>query len=636
MFALWIVISVFLSIITPQTAFASSAASSSNTKNLITDALVAVPTNTASPSANTGLSNQSNSNLITTSLITNFKAFDSFLGGFIFNTPDLFGKTIQLTNDVTIPGFGSMRFAFAAFSSIIGAFILLWKSGRSVITMKLSYLQSIAGRILFYAFALITIPLLLSYSIQATNLLNQTILPNQETLTKFITDYYTNVNQQVTSGTSPDSFWIPNTNIFSLFNSITHEIMMNIFFIISIIAVLFGIAFIVLQFALRLLTLIFLSIIYPLTTPFLLSEETEGIFYSYLKVWFTMLIHQPAFCLGYLLILIIVRSILATNGASIGLLFLYVAALFFLGTINVLASRIFADALVAIGANLEAGVAAGALNGLAELGFRKTQKYGGKAANWTKEKYDNWKNRVIVEDAPFQKRPRGFTNIGDVINWYPPALQPGFVAGRDTFYGNPPGGSMPTQPIDTSASSSRSVTSSQPASENRSANRSVRDRYKGRFSKSFRKKGFFTKTMDEEQGIVSLTGEGYGYYDSQNDLTYLYPSKNDVTNSGLSLSDTRPTKITREPYIDLSFYPSGGNPHNAPATKRAIEQGKGSDYAHIKHNSEPKFVKGHMEMNQERFEQLGVKGVIIERFDNIGGKRSLKPTQRLVMKGNRT
>ncbi len=400
MYQLWIVlIAIFFLTLFPQRAFASN--SIVEGKNLIAD--VMIPLNLANDSssdtANLGTKG-SNASQVISSIISAFKMLDKLSGGIVFSTPSIFDNKFSLSDGSTITGFGNFRIAFTAIGALIGAFVLLWKSGKSALTLQLSYLKSVGGRILFFALASIGIPLLLSYSIQATNAFNDTILPQHESLTTFIQDYYNDVGQQVNSGTPSDNFWISNTGFLDLFNNFTHGVFELLLFAVSILALVFGILFIIFQFALRFLTLVFLSIIYPLVLPFLLTEETEGIFYSFLKVWFTALIHQPAFILGYALILYIVRSLLLSDHASIGLFFIYIAALFFLGTVNVLASRIFADAFVALGTNLEAGFAARSVR----VSIDKGIKFG--RDNWSKLR----SSKADTSEDNQQKRGRGSEN----------------------------------------------------------------------------------------------------------------------------------------------------------------------------------------------------------------------------------
>src|SRR5258708_27600019 len=182
MYQLWIVlIAIFFLTLFPQRAFASN--SIVEGKNLIAD--VMIPLNLANDSssdtANLGTKG-SNASQVISSIISAFKMLDKLSGGIVFSTPSIFDNKFSLSDGSTITGFGNFRIAFTAIGALIGAFVLLWKSGKSALTLQLSYLKSVGGRILFFALASIGIPLLLSYSIQATNAFNDTILPQHESL----------------------------------------------------------------------------------------------------------------------------------------------------------------------------------------------------------------------------------------------------------------------------------------------------------------------------------------------------------------------------------------------------------------------------------------------------------------------
>src|SRR5205823_5166441 len=107
--------------------------------------------------------------------------------------------------------------------------------------------------------------------------------------------------------------------------------------IVLVIAVgffLIGFLYIVFQAMIRFISLLFLSVKFPLVLTFALSERTENITNTFFKTWFTFLIQQPAFVLGFAIVSSILGSILTVHGGSMGTLFLFSGALIFLGGVN--------------------------------------------------------------------------------------------------------------------------------------------------------------------------------------------------------------------------------------------------------------------------------------------------------------
>ena len=103
--------------------------------------------------------------------------------------------------------------------------------------------------------------------------------------------------------------------------------------------------------------MLFLGVLYPVILPFALSEKTEGIVLMFFKSWFTFLIAQPAFVLGFAIATDIFDSLLKAKGPSVGLLFFYTGFLFFLGGVNVLVGRMFGDFWGTFSNNMQALIA---------------------------------------------------------------------------------------------------------------------------------------------------------------------------------------------------------------------------------------------------------------------------------------
>lgn len=295
--------------------------------------------------------------LQTISTIKNFvTSADSMLGGFIFYTPDVFGNTITLKDGTTLPGLATYRNMFYAISIPLIALSIAYYALKRLSDDSPYALKNLVKRLVVVAVMFIVTPTLLSYSIQANNLLVNQITSNQ-TFTTFITDFLNNEQQQIIKGTDPQNFGIPDqqsnaiTGVFGL----TWQFLLQIaLFLIALFFFLMGFLFIAFQFIIRFASLLFLSVLYPLAIPFALSEKTEGITNTYFKTWFMFLIHQPAFALGYMLAIGFLGAILKTNGASLGMLFFYSGFLFFLGGVSTLVTHVFGTSWSAISTNLQA------------------------------------------------------------------------------------------------------------------------------------------------------------------------------------------------------------------------------------------------------------------------------------------
>jgi len=294
--------------------------------------------------------------------ITTIKDFvtsaDKLLGGFIFYTPDVFANTITLKDGTTLPGLSSYRNIFYTISIPLIALAVAYFALKRLSNDTPFALQSLIKRLVLVAIMFIVTPILLSYSIQANNLLVNQISSNQ-TFSTFITDFLNNEQQQINNGADPKQFGIPDSQPSILgvgAQSFWQFILQAALFLIALLFFLIGFLFIAFQFIIRFASLLFLSVLYPIAIPFAISEKTEGITNTYFKTWFMFLIHQPAFVLGYILAIGFLQAILKTNGASLGMIFFYSGFLFFLGGVSALVTHIFGTSWTAISANLQAAM----------------------------------------------------------------------------------------------------------------------------------------------------------------------------------------------------------------------------------------------------------------------------------------
>ncbi len=585
-----------------------------------------VVTDTPTPSSTpTEMSQASSAN----STIESIKGFignlDSFAGGFVFSTPeDLFSNTVHLKDGTAITNLSLFRNAFAALSVAMVAFLIFSVGGSNMISGKIAFIRPFLGRIIVYCLLVLLVPLLGTQSIKIGNALTTAlttapVLPKAETsLTTFSNDFYTKADQQIASGKStPESLAVPSAGWSSFLQSAGHFVVLVVLALASVIALIFGILFILTQFALRFLSLLFLSLVYPLVLPFVITEKTQGIFNNFLKIWFTLIIHQPAFALGYMMVMMIVRSVLDAQGANLGLLFLYITSLFFLGTVNVLAARIFADVWVAAGLNFEAAVAARGM----VAGFLGGKQLAQKGVQYGKAGVQGVKKVGKSIADSFGSPPKRVPNLA----WERPVvdaqyggdmLNPGIKGGVDTIYGNPPEGYVP------STLKQQGSVQAMPPSASPFSN----------YARDFSNNGFTVEQGDKMKGTYTLSGKGYSYYDEKNDLTHTFPSKRDALASGYKENQIREVSLSKRQVVDISQF-SGRNPYNAAATKKAMQQGHDSKYAHVTKRSDPVRVKHNLEMNQGTLSKQGIQGYMVNHYDNPTGARSKRATTRIISLG---
>ena len=316
---------------------------------------------TPSPSVTPGASStisKSDANA-TISTVNNFvTSTDKLLGGFIFFTPDVFADKITLKDGTVIPGLSTYRDIFYAISIPVVAISIAFFALRRLRDETPFAYKTLLTKLFFVAILFIATPTLLSYSIQANNLLVQKITSDQK-FSQFVTSFLDNEQKQIQNGADPQQFGLPTTQpsfLGGMFQSLWQFILQSALFLIALFFFIIGFLFITFQFIIRFASLLFLSVLFPIAIPFALSEKTEGITNNYFKTWFMFLIHQPAFALGYMIASGFLTAILSANGASLGMLFFYSGFLFFLGGVNTLVSHVFGSSWTALGANIGAGM----------------------------------------------------------------------------------------------------------------------------------------------------------------------------------------------------------------------------------------------------------------------------------------
>jgi|SRR3989344_4248693 len=509
------------------------------------------------------------------SLLKNFIAgFDSFLGGFIFYTPDPLANTITLKDKSEIPGVTKYRDVFYQIAIPVLAIIIAGIAISKLGSDNAQQLKSFFIRLLIVVVLFVTVPSVLSYSIQFNNLLVDKI-SNTQSFTGFLNDYFDKSQEAISNNDNPsETFGIPSFDISlrsGIFYSLGKFIVQILLFALTFIFLLCGFIFIVFQFVIRFASLLFLGVIYPIIIPFALSERTQGIVQTFFKSWFTFLIEQPAFVLGFAIATDIFTSILNSKGPSVGMLFFYTGFLFFLGSVNMLVAKIFGDVWTAMSGNMYAA-----------LSYRAVSK---------------------PITAPIGNFTRGF--LGGGLSTIVGQKTRNFVQNR--YQDNPQ--NMP--PIDNGNSSTSQ------RSPNKDDNRNIVGNVKTNippFSQNLSGKGLTIETENSKQGVVSVTGDTYKYEDRKSGLVSFYPTRLEAVQDGVPEERLQKTTFDHQHFIDLSsFSKSNPNPHNFNAMEEAKRQGKELNYAYITKASPPQRVKHFLELSKLRNEAYGVNGVIVER-----------------------
>ncbi len=506
------------------------------------------------------------------------QGFDSFIGGFIFYTPDPLGDKIVLKDKSEIPGITKYRDMFYHIALPILAIVIAGIAVSKLGSDNAQELKSFAVRFLITIILFITVPSVLSYSIQANNILVAKISSTQK-FTTFLDDYLDKTKEGIQNNESSEKFGIPAFDISlkaGIFNSLGKFIVQIFLFILTFLFLLLGFVYLGFQFVIRFAALLFLGVIYPIVIPFMLSEKTQGIPMTYFKSWFTFLIQQPAFVLGFSIATDIFNSILNAKGPSVGMLFFYTGFLFFLGGVNVLVARIFGDTWTAFSTNM--GVAVGSRAVTSPI----------------QSKVDNFKRGLLGGNGSMS------TMAGQAIRnkWQ----QKG--SGSD-------GGDMPTG---SAPSSYKSYSGNGSSGSKGGLYNLPQTDSRPRFSKDLGNRGMNVQMENYKQGVVSVSGEAYKHDDAKSGLTSYYPTRSDAIRDGVPESHLEKVTLDQDKFIDLStFTKDNPNPHNFNAMQEAKRKGKDINYAYVNESSPPQKVQQFFEMSHARNEAYGIKGVVVRR-----------------------
>ncbi len=499
------------------------------------------------------------------------EGFDAFMGGFIFYTPDPFGETIKLKDATEIPGITKYRDIFYQIAIPVAAIAIAVIAISRVGSDNAHELKTFGLRFLTTIILFIIVPYLLSYSIQFNNLLVEKITTTQQ-FTGFLHDYLDKSEEEISTGEEPEQYGVPSYDMSmtgGVFRSLGKFVVQTFLFILTFLFLLGGFVYIGFQFVIRFATLLFLGVLYPIILPFALSERTSNIVNTFFRTWFTFLIQQPAFVLGFSIATDIFSSILESQGPSVGMLFFYTGFLFFLGGINMLVGRIFGDTWGMLATNMQAAIATRSVS------------------------------------APIRSQIGDFQRglLGGSLS---------YAAGRYINNKLTPHKAADDDPIENPSNNSPSGNGAPPSSASYPS--SKRTREQPPFTQVLSHKGFEVQTENHKQGIVSVTGEAYKYDDKKTGMTSIYPTRLEAIQDGAPEQKLETVQLEQDRFIDLSsFDTKHHNPHNYNAMQESKKRGKEINYAYVNESSPPHKVKQFLEVSEKRNNAFGIKGVIVER-----------------------
>ena len=535
---------------------------------------------------------------------------DSFMGGFIFYTPDPTANPITMKNGQVLGSLTNFKNAFFLLSFPIAVLLIVIRGVHIVTSENKMVIQDFFVRLLKYAILLAVVPTILSLSVQATNGLNDTIMaistqagPVQ--LSTFVTNYVKDSNNQAANGGNANSSGF---NIALFFQNSLEWVSQLVIYLLTWLFLIIGMLFISFQMIIRFVSLMFLSVLMPIVLPFILWDKSEGVVWAFLKSWVTFLIHQPAFVLGFMIVTNILNNALVKNGGSVGMLLFYAGSLFFLGGVNVLASRIFGDPWQAIATNMQ-GIGLGSLLTGTVSQFGKGL-IGGSATKLSNSALAGAATRKGVE----------YTGRG---SWFAAKS----IGKGGKAVGQKVGGLL--KPKTESTGDGGGITSGAGTGTKRANNFAPKEDTLPSFTEVMQGKGLTTQVIDKQKGMVSVSGKMYSYKDPKTGLSSLYPTRSDGLIDGIPEDQLKAKNISGMKVIDPSLLGSRKNPYNAVVTRNAQKLGKGSKFGHITLTSDPTRVKHYLDLSKEKRVGDNVSGVAIKRWGNFGGERTKEQIVRI-------
>lgn len=322
--------------------------------------------------------------------------FSDTFSTFVIYTPDVTSDPIDILGKYEIKNTSIFRNVLIGITTPVLAVFIIFK-GIQLITSDESSIKirEFVYRVIGVICLFLLSNFIFAYSIKINNLFIESITDGNN-FSEYLIDYFALIETSIKEGNISDYAFFEFNPVVQGVGSVTSLPFTVPLFLMFLIFIFIG-----LQFIIRFITLYFLSIFYPLIIPFILLESTEGVVFSYFRVWFSFLIHQPIFIIGYSLVINIVDGML-TNGANFNLLLTYIGAMIFLSSINVFIGKILSESYIKLNSNIK--VAAKSLFSDRGLAF---QNQGGSARSIvsrsngvkTRNHYSNMSNnRKVLKD----------------------------------------------------------------------------------------------------------------------------------------------------------------------------------------------------------------------------------------------
>lgn len=497
------------------------------------------------------------------------------LDGFISHTPDVTGVTessgdFLIINNIKTVKASTLFYEKTLKIAYLILIILLISSTLKFMTSDnevsgSNFIKHNIYRIILIAFFMITGKLILSYSIQFSNSVSAYFFGG-ESLTSFIQSFSNSVRNSL-GNIEKDSFAEKLLNIFSLGTQNFTSFLKMSPIIIPLILILLFLIFISFQFINRFISLYFLAPLLPLASVFLFYPKTTPIFENYWKVWFTLLIHQPFFILGFA----ITQSILLEGvraDPSFEAIIIFLAGLIFLSTINVLVGKIFADTWTAVSNNLQAAAGSAALMKGMKFISSPIKKAGGTVK-------DSILRESIRRVPPLERNKKD----------------------------------IPSQKDNPSSQKSKSL-SQPPPSE---------------FVTALKSKGYEVNSYNNKDNL-NLSGNFYARRRKDN-LTSLYTSFNDAIKDGAKLDEINKVHLDKLSLVDTSN-PKTRKIYNNSMKPYALENGYQSVDVNLRKNSPYARIKRGLISSKTSNNLNSIDGVIVRRYPkNIDRKNPMSKKQ---------
>lgn len=527
------------------------------------------------------------------------ETFDMFVG----STPDVTQDPIYLGegNKSTISGLNNFRNAFIAVSGSILT-LLIALTGVKYLTSndekKSEYFSTFLRNLLVTGGLLVTSSVLLSFSIKLSNAFSKGIT-NDQNFTDFAIDYFDNLEDALKDNSNDDKKQEVIDNLIDMFVPEQGKNMIaglgairSLPYMISIAGLILVFLFVGYQFVIRFVLLLFLSLLYPLITPFYLFDQTRGFVINFWRTWTVTLLHQPAFILVYAVVLKVVGGMIMT-GFSLNTLIVLVGSLVFLASVNVYIGKLVGDGWTPLTSNIAAGAA------------------------------------TLISSKPFTAIKTGATNfLGGLLSGSARGTTAGMAGaglgkGLASIGGKSSSGSGGKGVSAIVKGSGGGGKGGKVTGGISAYNKEMDDKTKTFFGKDMTGAGLDVKHVeplkaDKDWGVNSISGEVYSAKDKESGLTANFLSEGDALKAGYTKEEIQRRNVEGLNVIDPS-YGKGLDRVNQFIKDRSGGKKKNTI---ISASSDPKRIKNFMSLGGDNFKSKGINGVVSRRWHNPSGKKS--------------